>query len=99
MESKLKSDIQDIDDMAITHDGWTSINTESFSTVTGHFITDDFKLHSVVLETRKVEGSHTGENIKQSLLDTQQRWNIPSTPTATTDNAANERKAFELLQF
>lgn len=37
MTMKLKNEINGLDDIAITHDGWTSMNTESFSTVTGHF--------------------------------------------------------------
>ncbi len=38
---KIKGDISACHDLAITHDGWTSNNTESYSTVTGHFITND----------------------------------------------------------
>ena len=44
------------------------------------------------------EGSHTTENIASRLRETQQAWSFV-TPTAVTDNAANEKKAFELLQW
>ena len=81
--------------MKTDHDGWTSINTESFSTMTGHYINDQWKLKIVVLETKKVAGSHTAENIKGSLLTTQQQWGLP-TPICVTDNADIKRKAFEL---
>ena len=97
-EKKVKEELHDVHDIAVTHDAWTSLSTESYSTVTAHFISKDWKFKSVVLETRKVEGSHTGENIKESLLATQRRWNLP-TPTGVTDNAANEIKAFDLLQW
>lgn len=33
--NKVAEDINSCAHVAITHDGWTSINTESFSTVTG----------------------------------------------------------------
>ena len=98
VQTKLKNDLSEIRDISITHDGWTSVNTESFSTVTGHFISKDWELKSVVLETKKVTGSHTGENIKNTLLETQKKWNLPQ-PTAVTNNAANEVKAFELLEW
>ena len=98
IKAMMKSDLKHVEHMAITHDGWTSINTESFSTVTGHYINDQWELRSVVLETRKVDGSHTAENIKESLLTTQQQWGLP-TPIGVTDNAANERKAFDLLNW
>ena len=98
IEAQMKADLKNVDNMAITHDGWTSINTESYSTVTGHYINDNWELKSVVLETKKVDGSHTAENIKKSLLTTQQRWGLP-TPVGVTDNAANERKAFDLLNW
>lgn len=45
-----------------------------------------------------MEGSHTGENIKENLLATQARWKFAA-PIAVTDNAANEKKAFDLLQW
>ena len=85
MRKKVQIDVKKCPDFAITHDGWTSANTESYNTVTGHFITPEWELKSVVLETTKVEGS-------------QQAWSFV-TPTAVTDNAANEKKALELLQW
>ena len=46
----------------------------------------------------KVEGSHTSENIKQSLLTTKAELGLLNI-LATTDNAANEIKVFDLLQW
>lgn len=56
--------------IALTHDGWTSCATESYSTVTGHFITDDWELRSVVLQTSQIQGSHTSEKIAEGLKGT-----------------------------
>lgn len=99
MEEKLKRDIIETKGIAVTHDGWTSINTESYGTVTAHFIDKEWRLKSAVLETRKIVGSHTGEAIAENLRRAQKEWSLPSQPTATTDNAANEIKAFEHLQW
>lgn len=42
--------------IAITHDGWSSYATESYSTVTAQFITSAWELRSVVLHTPQVQG-------------------------------------------
>ncbi|WAR28386.1 LOW QUALITY PROTEIN: hypothetical protein MAR_014090 [Mya arenaria] len=43
-----------------------------------------------------MEGSHTAQNISGSLAETKTRLKLPEC-LATTDNAANENKAFQLL--
>ena len=87
--------------VAITHDGWTSLNNESYDTVTVHYIIEtplEWILRGKVLATKLVEGSHTSEAIAQSLTLTKAEWFLPDL-VAVTDNAANERKAFEILQW
>ena len=94
----MKSDVSTCQHISITHDGWSSCNTESYSCVTAHFITADWKLVNAVLQTKKVEGSHTGENIAQALSEVKVSWSLPNI-IAVTDNAANEKKAFEILNW
>ena len=98
IEDRIRSELNDCQDIAITHDGWTSCNTESFSTVTGHYIDKNWNLKAVSLSTKKVEGSHTSENIASQLELVKEEWNLPRC-IAVTDNAANERKAFDLLNW
>lgn len=95
----LKEDIAKCENVAITHDSWTSINTESYDTVTAHYITDEWEMKSKVLDTKKVEGSHTSENIAGILNEVKSEWQIPGAPLAVSDNAANEVKAFKLLKW
>lgn len=95
MALAVKKDLEQIQDIAITHDSWTSLATESYSCVTGHFIVD-WQLRSVVLETIKIDGQHTSENIANGMRLCKSRWmSHANDPVAVTDNAANERKAFE----
>ncbi|CAG2219590.1 unnamed protein product [Mytilus edulis] len=84
--------------VSITHDGWTSCNTESYIYVTAHFITNQWELVNAVLQTKKVEGSHTGENIANALKEVKENWSLPDI-IAVTDNAANEKKAFQILNW
>ena len=43
---------------AVTHDSWTSLKNETFSSLTCHVITDDFVLLSCPFDIRKITG-HT----------------------------------------
>ena len=96
VEDKLRKDLQNSPYAAITHDGWTSLNTESFYTTTIHFVDNEWTLKNAVLGTVKLTGTHTAENIADELQKTQIKWSIPQ-PVATTDNAANEQKAYSIL--
>ena len=93
---KLKGIVNGLDSCAITHDGWTSIATESFGTVTLHYVDSNWQLVNVVLQTRKVVGRHTADAIQNQLSAAQVEWGFPD-PIATCDNAANEVKAFRQL--
>ena len=91
IEGKIKADWQHCHDIAITHDGWTSCNTESYSTITGHYIDQDWNFKSVSLCTEKVVGSHTSENIASHLQKVKVEWNLPSC-IAFTDTQLMRRK-------
>ena len=57
---------QELDNVSITHDMWTSLNTQSYGTITCHYITDRWILKSCVLETKLFIGQHTADNIATS---------------------------------
>ncbi|XP_062615878.1 E3 SUMO-protein ligase ZBED1-like [Saccostrea cucullata] len=98
-KKKLKKDVSTSSFVSITHDCWTSLNTQSFFTTTVHYINHEWNLKSAVLGTIQLKGSHTAQNISEELKATHTKWNLPPNPIATTDNAANEQKAFELLNW
>jgi hypothetical protein len=99
MHNRVLTDLKNAQGVSLTHDGWTSMNTESFDTVTAHLISEDWELKSMVLQTKKIEGQHTGENISKNLLETTSAWGITKVTSITTDNAANEQKAVKLLDW
>ena len=71
MTVKLQNDLPPVGGyIALTHDGWTSCATESYDTITAHFINKDWELRTAVLHTSKVEGSYTGEHIAEQLKGT-----------------------------
>lgn len=59
-----------------TTDMWSSRSMAAFMAVTLHFLTADFILHNYNLEVKPVEGKHTGDMIRQELVDSFERWDL-----------------------
>lgn len=85
--------------VGITHDMWTSNATEGYGTVTAHFISKSWELETFVLQTRVLAEAHTSENLARDLRCIKDEWGLPDKIIATTDNASNEVKAFEILKW
>ncbi|XP_077063574.1 E3 SUMO-protein ligase ZBED1-like [Siphateles boraxobius] len=82
--------------VAITSDGWTSCTTESYITVTCHFIDNKWQMKNHVLQTRVLGDTHSGVNIGQVLRSACEEWGIlDKAPALVTDNASNMIKAGE----
>lgn len=98
---KLKEILKNVNYVAITSDSWTSRATESYLTVTCHFVTNDFEIKSSVLSTKPLENgiNHTAENIAFALNAIFIEWDIQNKISCiVTDNAANMLKVCELLK-
>ena len=78
--------------IALTTDGWTSRATQSYETITAHFINDKWDMTNYVLQT-KVHGEvHTSLDLAEGLKKAMTFWNLSRNginPTLTTDNASN----------
>ena len=88
--------------IALTTDSWTSRATESYNTVTAHFLNKDWSVISYVLQTRVMDISHTSENLSEMLLNCVAEWNLKRDdlmPSVTTDNAANIINAVQIAGF
>lgn len=78
----------------ITTDCWTSINTVNFMATTAHFLNDDFKLISILLECAATDGEHTSENLSKELQRIVSEREIQNKILlAVSDNAANIKNA------
>ncbi|XP_073681633.1 E3 SUMO-protein ligase ZBED1-like [Garra rufa] len=88
------------DRVAITCDAWTSISTDSYVTITAHYITDECKLAACVLQTRSMNESHTGANVAELLQSVASEWKIANKDLVlVTDNASNMAVAAQLGKF
>jgi hypothetical protein len=77
--------------VSVTTDGWTSSATESYITITVHYLVD-WQIRSKVLQTRQLIDAHNAENIADVMKLAMDEWKIvkPSiTIPITTDNAQN----------
>ena len=87
---ELHSQLMKVEYCSITIDLWTSQATMGYVTVTCHFLTDDWELKSVVLDTVQIQDSYTAENIGALLLSITDKWGITDKVCcAVTDNASN----------
>ncbi|CAB5381884.1 unnamed protein product [Rhizophagus irregularis] len=76
--------------ISFTIDAWTSSNNFSFLGITAHWVTENWKLKSFLLDFIKLEGPHSGANIKDAFLKSLKNFNIESKILGvTTDNASN----------
>ena len=94
----LQASISSVKYVSLTSDIWTSRQAEGFMTVTCHYVTNDWKLTSAVLETVSFSASHTAENIAKELGRVADEWSIKAKISCiVTDNASNRIAAVRLL--
>ncbi|XP_046542896.1 E3 SUMO-protein ligase ZBED1-like [Haliotis rubra] len=105
MYKKVKSSVMEsiarASSMAVTTDGWTSRSTESYITITAHYVNEDWQLENPVLQTRTLHESHTGANLANVLESAVDEWNLGkfSQIAISTDNASNIVSAVKQSRF
>lgn len=93
---KVTNNLKEVKGICITTDHWTSAANESYIGVTAHYINDNFKLCSVLLQCIKFEGAHTAVAIATELRRVLNCWNLRhKLVIAVTDNASNVTKAIK----
>ncbi|XP_051998856.1 E3 SUMO-protein ligase ZBED1-like [Xyrauchen texanus] len=102
VKAKLVEDLSNAKFIALTTDGWTSRATQSFITITTHYITDNWVIANPVLQTRAVYESHTSDHLSEILQGAVAEWKIDrenATVPVTTDNAKNIVNAVNAAGF
>ena len=86
----LQHQLAEVEACSLTTDFWSSCNTESYITVTCHYLASSWELKSCVLATYQVRMNHTAENISTELMKIAADWNITDKVCCiVTDNASN----------
>ncbi|XP_060786487.1 zinc finger BED domain-containing protein 4-like [Neoarius graeffei] len=85
--------------LSFTTDCWSG-PTESLMSLTCHFIDKDWVRKQVLLNTTVMEGSHTGDYIKEKFLGMLEQWNIARDRVGLVlhDNGANMVKGMRLAE-
>ncbi|CAB4442276.1 unnamed protein product [Rhizophagus irregularis] len=97
----LKKKLQELSGkVSLTLDGWTSKNQISFLGITIHWIANDWKINSTVLDFSHIEGPHSGENIASKLFEVLREFKLLSKILGiSTDNASNMDKMFSKFEY
>ena len=82
--------LEQVEYCSLTTDIWTSKATESYLTVTCHYITGKWELRASVLETVHVAVAHTAENLAAELTRITDEWKIShKVACVVTDGCSN----------
>lgn len=101
VKNKVQMLLDEAKHVAITTDIWTSMNTDSFITMTAHFFNkNQINLNTVVLCTKKLESNHTGIHLSEVMTQELNDWNIFNKVIAiVTDGGANIKLAVRLMKI
>ncbi|XP_034538951.1 zinc finger BED domain-containing protein 1-like [Notolabrus celidotus] len=88
-KGNVKRELQDVRDVAVTADGWTSVAQDHYLTVSVHYVREG-AMKEKILHTRAVYTSQTGPVIAEEIGDILDEFKIKEKVVAiTVDNAAN----------
>ena len=99
VKSVVMSDLKTAAGISCTTDGWSSVTTDPYVSLTVHFLTPTYMLRSYCLRTIYLPESHTAENIAAMIRSVLAEHDlcINDITTFTTDNGANMRAAVRVL--
>ncbi len=76
VRAKLVEGLSNAKFIALTTDRWTSRATQSFMTITAHYITDNWVIKNPVLQTLAVYESHTSDHLSEILQGAVAEWKM-----------------------
>lgn len=86
--------VNKVNKICLTTDCWTSVNTESFIALTGHFINDSYELKTILLECSLMKGRDTSQNLALTINRIAEDWGLAEKIIlVVTDNATNMKNA------
>ena len=98
LRSKVVDQLQKIKSLNITVDLWSNRQMKSYLGMTGHYISNQWTLESVMLACNRVTGGHTSDNIMLWYNEVVSEFDVrDKIKHVVTDSAANIKKAFLTL--
>ena len=97
IDSKREAELCESKYVACTSDVWTDISTNSYASVTAHFVSKDWKLESLLLTCSKIPGSHTGRALAKFMIQVGKKYKILKKLTfIIADNASSAKSQVRL---
>lgn len=98
-ENVLKTLQENSSNISYTIDGWSSIGCKSYYGITAHFIDQEWKMQSLVLDFVESRGAHTGRDIAKIFYASVEKYGIlHKIQGITVDNASANTNFLEELQ-
>lgn len=98
VKETVKSKLQSAERLGITSDTWTSVATQSYISVTAHYIDEEWNLISNVFQTTEVATDHRSVSLAEMLRNALEEWGLMhKDPTIVTDNATNIVRAVNIM--
>lgn len=96
--AKVTKQLEDVPFFSATTDLWSSRTMQPYLSLTAHFITNEWSLENVCLQTSFFPDDHKGEEIAQGLRDALESWHLSEDRLVcmTTDSGTNMIKALRL---
>ncbi|CAF4483082.1 unnamed protein product [Rotaria socialis] len=92
--------LNNIDYLTLTVDGWSDRRCRSFLGIICHFIDSKMIPHAVLIDFLRIKSPHTGENIRQLTEEVLDKFNIKEKVyKIVTDNASSMIKAYKFGLF
>ena len=79
-----KNELKSINGIALTTDGWSSLNIDFYITYTGHYFDKNWTLCNVTLSIEEMTESHTANHLKDEIIEILERWNLTNKVTGIT---------------
>nr|XP_017093875.2 E3 SUMO-protein ligase ZBED1-like [Drosophila bipectinata] len=102
LRKDLECELEGVQYVAITTDGWTSRANKAFITVSCHYVNKQFQLITAVLSTASLltPTNHSAMNIADTIRQVLNEWKLlHKVVTIVTDNDATMKKACEHFQI
>lgn len=90
----------EVDNVCLTTDCWTSRCNESYLAVTANFVNKDFILKSVLLECSEFSERNTTVNLSDEIRSIIIKWKLEAkVDLVVSDNASNIKNAIHTLHL
>lgn len=100
LKAQLKETLSKVSSrISLTCDMWTSCQTEGYLCLTAHYVDDNWKLISTVLNFSHIDSPHTGKTMYSAVLSMLQDWGIDDKIFCfTLDNASSNDRMQDYLK-